>query len=142
MSSKPQRSCNRKPTQPLSIFGYISGDTLNDTKVIYGVNSKINLEVYSIAIIYFPDITPKSTKISLKVGDIPQITLSIKLKSRADESTFLAFCKELIKIYKLEHTNISLFYKINDTIVSKKSVSIRQYTPQMQREHLQFINDD
>ena len=136
MSSKPKRTYNQKSKQNISIFGYITADTLGDTNIIYGENPKVNLEVYSIAVNYFPDITAK-VKVSLKIGEVPQITLSIKLKSKTEDNIFVAFCKDLIRLYKLDNTNISVFYKEGDKIVNK---FVRSYNTQ-QRERLQFIDD-
>ena len=142
----PRKTYTRRPQQSISIFGYITADTLGNNKVVYGADANLlsELDLYSIAVKYF-EITGK-VKINLKEDPSkpPQIYFKFRIKNEPSDhqAMFNAFIKEFIKLYKLEQSNIAVFYKKNDNIISKYTKTTPPTTLPKDEQKLQFIDDD
>lgn len=138
----PRKAYTRKPQQSISIFGYITADTLGNNKITYGDNPVIQLELYSIAVKYFTDISG-GVKVSLKNNEDEtapiQSTISLKLKSKTTQNIFMGFCNDFIKLYGLEQKNLLLFYKEDAEIIYRL---VKTYKKPSIEQKLQFIDDE
>jgi hypothetical protein len=138
----PRKAYIRKPKTNLTIFGYITTDTLGSNNVIYGDNPAIQLELYSIAIKYFTDISV-GVKVSLKINEDEtapiQTTINLKLKNKTTQDIFMGFCNDFIKLYGLEQKNLSLFYKEDTEIIYR---FVKTYKKPPAEQKLRFIEDD
>lgn len=142
----PRKAYTRRPQQAISIFGYITADTLGNNKISYGADANLlsELELYSIAIKYF-EITGK-VKINLKEDPAKpsQIYFNFKIKNEPSDhpAIFNGFIKEFIKLYQLEQTNIAIFYKKDADIISKYTKTTPATTLPNSEQKLRFIPDD
>jgi hypothetical protein len=138
----PRKTYTHKPKNNLAIFGYITTDKLGSNDVIYGDNPAIQLELYSIAIKYFTDISG-GVKVSLKNNEDEtapiQITINLKLKSKTTQDIFMGFCNDFIKLYGLEQKTLSLFYKEDTEIIYRL---VKSYKKPPAEPKLRFIEDD